>query len=216
MPWISLWALLIVVGLSCQSAALSVSRDPVRDILGDRFRCNDRSWVRLCLNVLKTDCSLSIVPGRGLPREPEDKLVPVHGDEARIVKGFEGLRGCVSIRSESEVLEYLRFFSSFETVYLFKQKDLEIYNAKGEKCFAVCLPSARWNALNLSEPLITKSGDSFEVTRYMISSMPGQAGVSLFRTTQKVEPEGNVTEMKREPLQIPAEDLLRLFFPHFL
>jgi hypothetical protein len=206
----------LLLGIACQAGALAARRAPSEDLFGERFRCDDRSWVRLCLKVLKPGCRLSISPGEGLPREPDDRLVLIHAKEARVVTSFKDLMDCVEIHDEKDALEYLRFFSYYDTVYLLERQELEVFGSDDKKCFAVCLPSGRWKSLNLSDPIIVRSGNDFEVTRYLIRPTKVPHQVALFRVTQLVQVNGNVLELKSERIDITPEDSLRLYFPRFL
>ena len=204
---------IVSLAISCQATAPASSLSEGVDLRGERFRCNDPNWVTICLRVLHESCSLSIAPGRGLPREPDDKLVLIRGRQARVVAGPEDLAGCVEIRSEQDALEYLRFFSSYETVYLFAEKDLEVYKGK---CLAVCLPDERWKTLGLAEAAVSPREDGYEVTRYVIKPTVNIPEVQLLRVVQRVKSDGVVTTLSSQLVPLPLEDRLRLSFPRFL
>jgi hypothetical protein len=205
---------LIFFSVACQaSAPPAASASEGVDFKGDRFRCDDPSWVSICLRVLRDDCSLSIAPGRGLPREPQDKLVLIRGNQARIVTGPADLVGCVEITSEQDALEYLQFFSSYALVYLFSEQELEIY--KGG-CFAVCLSDEQWHNSELGEISVLSRAGSYEVTRYVIKPAAIIPEVQLYRITQRVGGDGVVVTLNSESVPLPLEHRLRLSFPRFL
>lgn len=203
----------LLFSASCQASLPAASSSEGNNLLGGRFRCNDPSWVTVCLKVLRENCSLSIAPGRGIPRKPGDTLILIHGDEARIVKSPQNLVGCVDIRSEEDALEYLRFFSSFEMVYLFGQEELEVYEGG---CFAVCLPAERWSALKLVQPTVVIKDDGFEVRRYIFKATVNKPEVQLFRVIQKVGRGGEILTLESEPVPMSWEDRLKLRFPQFM
>lgn len=198
---------------SCQASPSVVSSFDVNSFLGSRFRCNDPKWVTACLKVLRESCSLSIAPGRGIPRKSGDKLVLIHGDQARIVTRPADLAKCVDIGSEEDALEYLRFFSSFETVYLFDEAELEVY--EGE-CFAVCLPSERWKALKLSPPVMVAKDNAFEVSRFVFKPTANKPEVQLFRVRERVGRDGEILTLESEPIPMSWEDRIKLRFPQFM
>lgn len=207
--------MVILSSTSCQASLTSGPSFYDSQILGGRFQCNDPGWVTICLNVLRERCSLSLAPGRGLPRKPGDKLVLIHGEQARLVTGPADLIGCVDIKSKEDALEYLRFFSSFEMVYLFTQQELEVY--EGE-CFAACLPADRWNALKLAQPTVLSKNDGFEVTRYLFRPTASRPEVQLFRVVQEVRRNGSVLTLESEPIPAPMswKDRIKLRFPQFM
>lgn len=209
------WAPIVVMflGIACQASAPLTSLLEGSDFRGQRFRCNDSKGVSICLRVLRDGCSLSITPGEGLPREPQDKLVLSNGVKSQVVAGPSDLVGCVNIQNEQDSLEYLRFFSSYETVHLFKEQELEIYK---EKCFAVCLAADRWQALGLGQVTAVSTEDAFEVTRYVIKPAANIPEVQIYRVAQRVNREGDVVVVESEPVPMSMEDRLRLSFPLFL
>jgi len=210
---------LIVVALGLFLFALTgttVLGNNSQDVQGKRFLCGDSDGVRLCLPVLRNGCSLRIVPGKTIPREPGDQAILSHGEETQTITEPGQLAGCVSIQSENDALEYLRFFSSLKTVHLFKESLLEIFPARGEGCFLVCLPEKRWLALGLAGPSVTKEGTGFKVTRLAIKPVPSHYEVTVFRVTQEVTFDGHVRELSSEAVPIPHLDLLRLGFPMYM
>jgi hypothetical protein len=207
--------LVVISSASCQASLSSGSSFYDSQVLGGRFQCNDPGWVTICLSVLRESCSLSIAPGRGLPRKPGDKLVLIHGAQGSLVTGPADLVGCVDIKNDVDALEYLRFFSSFETVYLFAQQELEVYKGR---CFAVCLPADRWDALKLAQPTIVSKENGFKVTRFLFRPTVNRPEVQLFRVVQEVRYNGAVLTLESEPIPTPMswKDRLKLRFPQFM
>jgi hypothetical protein len=190
--------------------------DSLQRLMGRRFRCDEPSWALLCLNVMAEECRISIVPGRGLPREANDRAVVVRRDEARMLNGPDALIGCVTINSEEEALELLRFFSSYSTVYLFQEKMLEIFPSADPQCFAICFSSERWRKLGFQEPVVRKVEGGFEVSRTVIKPTPKIPEVEAFRLVQRVARNGQVSEVSRQPIDLPEDLRLLLSFPSFL
>ena len=186
------------------------------DVFGNRFRCGNPGGVSLCLPTLRPGCSLTITPGKGIPREPGDQVILSHGEETRSITEPDQLSGCVSIQSENDALDYLRFFSSVKTVHLFKESLLEIFPARSAGCVLVCLPERRWFALELASPIITKESAGFKVTRLAIKPVPSHYDVTVFKITQEVTFDGRVRELSSEPVTIPRLDRIRLGFPIYM
>jgi len=207
---LTLWA--------CRGTSLSPARANTPDFFGLRFLCHDSSSMRLCLPVLKTGCSLTIAPGDGLPREPADRLLLVCQGESFLVEKAQDMADRVTIENEGDALEYVRFFSSYETVHLFSEKILEVHRGEGsdKDCFATCLPASRWVGLGLSDPAVRRVGQDFEVTRYVIKPLPNYYEVSLFRIVQRVGAHGLLEEVSSDLVNVPLEDRLGLSFPQFL
>jgi hypothetical protein len=192
-----------------------MSRSGNADVLGKRYRCDDIGSADVCLDILSDSCSLVIARGRGIPAEPGSRLVLVEGETARIAKGPNHLVGCVEISTPAEALDYLRFFSSYETVHLFEDQRLEVFETD-EECFAVCLPTERWQQLGLSEARVEVTEGGFEVTRLLIKPTSCQSRVEVFRVVESVGWDGRVKEISSDPVPVSDEDRLRLSFPHFL
>lgn len=186
------------------------------DVFGNRFRCGNPAGVSLCLTTLRPGCSLTITPGKGIPREPGDKVILSYGKETRVITEPSQLSGCVSLQSEDDALEYLRFFSSVKTVHLFKESLLEIFPARSAGCFLICLPEKRWFALGLASPTIIKESAGFKVTRLAIKPVPSYYEVTVFKITQEVTFDGRVRDLTSEPVTIPRLDRLRLGFPMYM
>ncbi len=206
----SLSAITFILAFPVSVPAASYTND---DFEGRRFSCNDPAWVNICLAPLKPGSSLSIAPGRGLPREPDDKLILVSDKQAWVITGPVDLVGHVDIKSEQDALEYLRFFSSFRTVHLFAAGELEVFKGK---CFAVCLSSERWRNLGLSDARVALGEDGFDVTRYVIKPTERIPEVQLYRVLQRVRRDGNVLTLESVPVPLSIGDRLRLSFPRFL
>lgn len=150
---------------------------PVGDPLGERFLCSDVPTKKLCLLTLLPGCSMTLKPGPGIPSEPDERALLHVGNDTHLVHGPNELKGCVSISTEAQALEYLRFFSSFTTAHLFQDEMLEIYPSSGKGCFRVCLPKDRWSSLKLQGPLIKKMDAGFRVTRLAIKPIPNHRDV---------------------------------------
>lgn len=190
--------------------------EPAGDPLGKRFLCSDAPAKRLCPPAILSGCRVTLEPGPGIPSEPEEKMLLHQGNESHRVDGPNQLKGCVSISTEAQALEYLRFFSSLRTVHLFRDKVLEIYPSSGKGCYLVCLPKNRWDLLRLSSPLVKKTDVGFRVTRFVIKPVPNRQDVTVFRLTQEVGAAGTVKELEVVPVSIPKADLLWLGFPSYL
>jgi len=192
------------------------SADSAPQLSGNRFRCDEPSWVLLCLEMMDESCHLAIVPGRGLPRESSDRAVVVREDEAHVVRDPDALLGCVHIKSENEALEYLRFFSSYSTVYLFREQILEIFPSNDPQCFAVCISIDRWKKLGFKDPMVRKVEGGFEVSRTVITPTARIPEVASVLLVQRVDQKGRVVEVSRTPLELPEDLRLRLAFPAFM
>jgi hypothetical protein len=204
--------LIVIVGtVACQASSPPSSTPRGDDLLGERFRCHSRCESPICLGPLRYGCILSVAFGGGIPSEPNDKLVLIHGDQARLVKRPADLVGCVDIKNGDYALEYLRFFSSYRTVYLFAEEELEAYEGD---CL-VCLPSERWEALKLTPPTVMAKEDGFEVARYVFRPTANIPEVQLFRVIQRVGSNGEILTLYSEPLPMTWQDRLTLRFPMF-
>lgn len=186
------------------------------DPLGKRFLCSDAPTNKICLSVILSGCRIAIEPGPGIPSEPGERVLLRQGNEAHTIGGPNQLKGCVSISTEAQALEYLRFFSSLRTVHLFRDKVLEIYPSSGKGCYLVCLPKDRWDSLKLPSPLVEKTDAGFKVTRLVIKPIPTHQEVTVFRLTQEVDADGTVKELESVPVSLPKADLLWLGFPSYL
>lgn len=215
-------AFCLVLAITCtQCGSGSVPPPAARwaeELLGGRFRCkHDPADESICLSALRPRCHLEVRRGEGLPQEPGDRLVLFRGEEPVEVAGPADLIGCVGISSPSDALEYLRFFSSMETVHLFADEILEIYESPVDRrCFLVCLPGDRWEALGFRQPLVEEIADGFKVTRFVIKPVPNYNEVTVFRMVQAVSRDGEVKGLSAEPVTISSEDLLYLGFPRYL
>jgi hypothetical protein len=190
--------------------------EPAGDPLGKRFLCSDAPTKRLCIPAILSGCRMTLEVGPGIPSEPGEKALLHQDVETHTVDGPNQLKGCVSILTEEQALEYLRFFSSLRTVHLFHDKMLEIYPASGKGCYLVCLPKDRWDSLKLPSPLVKKTDTGFRVTRLVIKPIPTRQEVTVFRLTQEVGTDGMVKELESVPVPLSAADLLWLGFPPYL
>src|SRR6185369_4929819 len=123
--------------------------EPTGGSLGERFMCSGLPTKKLCLPTLLSGCRLTLKPGPGIPSEPKERVLLHMGNDTHLVDGPNELKGCVSISTQAQALEYLRFFSSLRTVHLFRDEVLEIYPSSGKRCYLVCLPKNRWASLKL-------------------------------------------------------------------
>src|SRR4051794_26311504 len=187
------WSLLFPLLLSLTVSHRGMARTrPAGDPLGERFLCSDVPTKKLCLPTLLSGCSLTLKPGSGIPSEPEERVLLHMGNDTHLVDGPNQLKGCVSISTEAQALEYLRFFSSLTTAHLFQDEMLEIYPSSGKGCYRVCLPKDRWSSLKLPSPLVKKMGTGFRVMRLVIKPIPNHQDVTVFRLTQEVGVDGTV------------------------
>lgn len=179
----------------------------------------------ICLPVLNEDCSLVLAEGASIPSQEEDRVVlEAHGIQ-RTVSGPKDLLGCVSISSSMEAVEYLRFFSSWATVHLFKEQMLEVvegrrpaylYGPDGT-CYT-CLPPQRWHSLGLASPKVEQTPNGYVVTRYVVRPSPDDANASdLYRVTQRVASDGSVDLVKETPVPgLKDPERYGLAFPRYL
>jgi len=178
-----------------------------------------------CLSVLKPSCSLTLDRGESIPPEAEDRVVLQALGVRRIVKKPEDLAGCVSLNSPQDAIEYLRFFSSWKTVHLFRDQMLEVF--EGEKpayeygpkgtCY-LCLPPNRWRALGLASPKVIVEPGGYLVTRFVVRPSPADSNVSdLYRITQRVSHNGSVSLVDEEPIPgLTRAERFGLAFPLYL
>lgn len=173
----------------------------------------------ISLAVLSEDCGLSIEHSEPesvcLPPEACEQLVLRCSDVRRTVSGAEDLVGFVEIGSPGQALEYLRFFSSEKTNYLFERAHSEVFVGGDDDCLAFCLPSESWRELRLQEPIaqVTESGE-FVVTRSMVRPGKAPGDPQLFVVREVVSRDGRVRELSSEPREIEDEmDRARLTFP---
>lgn len=197
-------------------AALSQRDEELGDFLGRRFRCNNTTGFSICLSALKPSCQLRVEHGKGLPGEPSDQLILTSENKSIAVKGPAQMKGCVTIRSSKDALEYLRFFSTLKMVDFFDEDLLEIYPARGKGCYFVCLPEDRWRVLGLEGPIFHEAATGIQITRLVIKPASIRHHVTVFRLTQEVRPDGEIHEIASEPVSIPTKDLLWLRFPAYL
>lgn len=181
---------------------------------GIRFRCGELGS-GICLSVMKEGCSLTIKGSASIPRGHDEILVLRSGDIERPILGAKDLAGCIEINSESEALEYLRFFSSSWTVQLFESKKLEVFKSKNPKCPGICVPPTSWDRLDLPGPLVSRNGDTFEVTRTIIKPIPYPYDVTVFRVVERITHTGGVVEVSSAPIEVPSEIRWSLGFPGY-
>lgn len=186
------------------------------------FCLNDASP---CLATLRPECPLVLVDGESIPPQREQRVRLVRDGVRRTVRGPEDLVGCVSIDHPEHALEYVRFFSSWATVHLFDEQLLEI--SRGGRpayrhgpdgtCF-ICLPPARWEALNLAPPRVEATRDGFLVTRYVVRPAPEDANASdLYRIVQLVGRDGAVELVTQDSVPgLDPGERYGLAFPHYL
>ncbi len=187
------------------------------DFAGMRFRCGDLISGNICLPVLLDECSLRIVSGKGIPRQAGEKLILTRGSRESIVAGAAELRGCVSIASGADAIEYLRFFSTSWMAHFFHPKQMEIFQAAEEDCGpGSCLPPHRWKSLGMELPTAEVKRSGFEVTRYVVRRGGHDFEISGFRVTEFVTRNGKVSLVSEEPLQLELEDQARLVFVGYL
>ncbi len=194
------------------TAKTELSEDP----LGKRFLGSSVLTKRLYPPAVLSGCRMALEPGPGIPSEPGDKAVLHRDNKTLTVSGPDQLKGCVSISTEEQALEYLRFFSSLRTVHLFHDEILEIYPSSSKGCYLVCLPKDRWDSLKLPSPLVKKTDSGFRVTRLVIKPIPTHQKVTVFRLTQEVGTDVAVLELSSVPVSLSAADLLWLGFPSYL
>lgn len=206
---------LLIFFLAAQNRSIARA-EPAGDPLGNRFLGPDGPPEKLFPPAILSGCRMALEAGPGIPSEPGDKAVLYRGNQILTIKNPNQLKGCVSISTEAQALEYLRFFSSLRTVHLFQDKILEIYPSSGNGCYLVCLPKDRWNSLKLPNPLVKKTSEGFKVTRLVIKPIPTRQEVTVFRLTQEVGADGTVQELESMQVPLSAADLLWLGFPSYL
>lgn len=208
-------------GFILAAFAASSAEDPA----GLRFLCDDLVGQNVCLSVLKPDCKLSVVQERrtadglaelSIPPEASQVLMLSCPELSREVHSPADLAGHVSIDSDSEALEYLRFFSSMSTVHLFEDKQMEIFLGSDEECFSSCLPSSRWAALELKPTAVEPLPSGFRVSRNVVRPVPSPVNVTAFRTVVEVLPDGTVHAHAEKELSLTLEDQARLTFPGYM
>jgi len=194
--------------------------EPVRrahDPEGVRFLCGGATPPTVCLSILRSECTLSLVSGASIPAEADDKVVIKSDRHEAQVTGPLELRGCVVIEAPRDALDYLSFFSSYRTVHLFRDQELEVHLVdKRIGCVGVCLDRVRWKKLRLAEPSAKAVGQNYEVTRYVFRPVPQPWRVSIFRVTDEVTPDGGVRRLKETQVETTGDDLMGLAFPMYL
>lgn len=210
--------LLVLLALGCASVPGSGGGSPP-DPNGDRYLCGPREARKVCLPIaFQERCTFRFVEGESLPAEAEEKIVVRRASATEVtVRGPADVAGCVRLTSAADVLEYLRLFSSFATVHLFEPQRLEVYPGASPACRFTCLPPRVWRKLNLAEPVVTPRDDgSFEVARIVMKPQPQYWLPTLYRTVERVKPDGAVEILTETPVPAAPEDLAGLTFPAYL
>jgi len=190
-----------------------------QDILGGRFICFRKKYENPCihLSVLKSKCELKLSPGESIPAELTAEVILITMGEKRVIKRPNDLANCVDITSAEKSIEFLRFFSSYETVYLFDEQILEVFPASESKvCQFVCVNNVIWKKLDLTPAKAIPLGNGFQITRYVIKPFPESWKVSLYRRIEHVEYNGNVDSVLDQKVETSVQDLAGLSFPMFL
>lgn len=205
---------------ACSITGSRVAEDTLKEqvdrLTGLRFRCGALGS-RICLDLLKEGCSLVLEDLGTLPREAGESLVLQVGQRATPVQSPTDLVGCVELKDEQDVLEYLRFFSSLWTVHLFERKTLELHKSHNRKCPGICIFPQVWQGLGLLEPNVSRLDDGgFEVIRTVIKPIPYPYDVTVFRVIERVTRLGEVVEVSSVPVKVPEEVRWSVGFPGYL
>lgn len=203
--------------LTCLCCASSAGTTWIESLFGSRFWCENTAGDAICLSVLRSECKLEALRTVALPHEPDDQLILIREEQRYLVAGPQQMVGCVEISDPARALEYLRFFSSARTVHLFDEQILEVYHSSqdDDRCYVVCLPTERWQALGFSDPQFKETASGIQVTRFVIKPIPNRQEVTVYRVTHEVGRAGEVREISSEPVSVPYWDLLRLGFPGY-
>lgn len=194
------------------------------DLEGARYFCGKPLQGRICVTFLVDACGLQFVEGKSLPSQAEDRVVLRSSEgHQRDVRHPDDMKGCVRLADEEQALEYLRFFSSPLTVYLFDYARIEVgrgspgylYGPEGD-C-GICLPPRRWQELGLSEPRIHMDSNGFLITRYIVKRASDNAMASnLYRIREKVHRDGIVDIVEEMEIPLTPAERYGLGFPSYL
>jgi hypothetical protein len=134
-------------------------------------------------------------------------------DTTQRVRSPKDLEGHVSLREPEDALDYLRFFSSVDTTYLFEDELLEISLDPDGVCAWPCLSSERWKQLGLEAPRIHVTHDGYEVTRHIVRPFPSPTDVTAYRVIERVSRDGEVEILSEERIPLSLFDKAALAFP---
>jgi hypothetical protein len=188
----------------------------MNDYYGSRFWCGERLRTKVCLSVLTAGCSLEFVPGAGVPSEPNDELWVKSSSGRKIVRGPADLERCVTITSPEKALEYLRFFSSYETVHLFSGNRMEIFSVeRGSDCKLACLPQNDWRRHRLKNAISSRVAGGFLIERTVVGFIDEPWKVQAYFRRELVEKSGRVVLLEERPLNLSFRELGTICFPMF-
>lgn len=202
------------VGFDIESIIES-TKDSVEDPDGDRFytKCpkEKKDDYNNCFTIssLLPECSIEEIGEFSTPCFPKPKFLKLINKKTKkeiIINGPNDLKGCINIKTPEEALDYLRFFSSFNTAGFFDEVKYEVY--KGNKCF-YCLKDKIWSKFHLHEPLIVSVHSGYEITRYVVKKIKESEDdkEQLFKIIEFVSKEGEVKLIKEERINANEDDL---------
>ncbi len=172
----------------------------------------------ILLPVLNDNCMVST--GRKdenevcIPAEACEVLRLSCGGEVTEVRSPRDLEGHVEIRTASEALAYVRFFTSSSTSYLLKGHYVEIFPRERSECIAFCLLPSRWEELGLETAKSHLRGQGrFEISRTVVRQPEGTSRPELLRITEVVSSNGEIILTEMTPIQINKFDEAQLMFP---
>lgn len=171
-------------------------------ISGAQYECQQYLFNETCirLSVIKDQCKLERIPAEGLHSESKDRIVLKYKNEVKEIKGPEDLaevgNECIEIKNKEQALEYIRFFSSTRTYYLFNIKELEIFpKNRYKECYNVCLENKIWKKLKLHDPIIIRKKEGFEIIRFVIKPIPLPYWPTIFKEIVLVTYDGKIIEI---------------------
>ncbi|MEM7819970.1 MAG: hypothetical protein QXD48_04050 [Candidatus Aenigmatarchaeota archaeon] len=205
----------------------SMPKIPCEAINGSKYRCSVYDYNSKCINlsVLKKGCTLEFVPGESIPPEATEKIVLKYKDIVKEIRSPDDFASlgceCIYIWNENQALEYLRFFSSYETFYLFDDWKIEIYPAdkyenKDYGCYGFTIPKRLWNKLGLHDPIVEYKEEGFIITRFIIKPIPRPYMPTIFKETVLVERHGKISVLKEEVITSCEKYTEGLGFPNFI
>lgn len=191
-------------------AALTSCSIHADDFEGRRFYCGSMSSGQICLRTIGAQCELGLHRTSSLP--PEETVVLVVGGVAKTVRGPSDLVGCVSITSEADAIEYLRFFSSLWTVRWFDHKQIELFPGR---CVYACIPARRWRSLRLPTMTVTRVGDAFLVRRLVARHGIERWPLRVLEVVERISASGAIEEVSVKEVDVPSDTRSRLNFPFY-
>ncbi len=129
--------------------------------------------------------------GFGTSREyMTNHLVLIQNKKRKLIMRPNQMKGYVQLKDSVQVLEYARFFTDYNTYYLFKDPDpdnsfIEVKSATGKPSYGE-MEQERFKRLGLKNPILTYDENHFYITRYLVSKTQ-----KLFKVKETIDFDGN-------------------------